>query len=99
MPARWLTGDEVYGADPELRGECEAHRLGYVLAIGRDRRIHTDAGPIRADELAAGLPRHAWQRLSAGPGAKGQRFYDEPGSPTPTALTATTRTTPNAGGC
>jgi SRSO17 transposase len=26
--------------------------------------------------LAAGLPRHAWQRLSAGPGAKGQRYYD-----------------------
>jgi SRSO17 transposase len=76
VPARWLTGDEVYGADPRLRAECEAHRLGYVLAIGRDRRIRTACGPIRADELAAGLPRHAWHRLSAGPGAKGQRVYD-----------------------
>jgi SRSO17 transposase len=76
VPARWLAGDEVYGADPGLRAECERNRIGYVLAIGCDRRIPTDAGPQRADELAAGLPRWAWQRLSAGTGAKGERYYD-----------------------
>jgi SRSO17 transposase len=76
VPARWVAGDEVYGADPGLRTECELHRIGYVLAIGCDRRIPTTAGPIRADELAAGLPRWAWQRLSAGSGAKGERYYD-----------------------
>ena len=76
VPARWLTGDEVYGADPGLRTECELHRLGYVLAIGCDRRVSTDVGPVRADELAARLPRRAWQRLSAGPGAKGERVYE-----------------------
>src|SRR5215218_11434595 len=31
---------------------------------------------IRADELAASLPRKAWQRLSAGNGSKGPRIYD-----------------------
>jgi SRSO17 transposase len=76
VPARWLAGDEVYGADPSLRAECERNRIGYVLAIGCDRRIPTDAGPVRVDELAAGLPRWAWQRLSAGRGAKGERYYD-----------------------
>src|SRR6476659_4618091 len=76
VPARWVTGDEVYGADPGLRAECELNRIGYVLAIGCDRRIPPSAGPVRADELAAGLPRHAWQRLSAGHGAKGERYYD-----------------------
>jgi SRSO17 transposase len=76
VPARWVTGDEVYGNDPDLRAECEAHRIGYVLAIGCDRRVSTAAGPIRADELAIGLPRRAWQRLSAGAGAKGQRYYE-----------------------
>ena len=76
VPARWVTGDEVYGADPRLRAEWRPTGSGYVLAIGCDRRIPTDAGPIRADELAAALPRRAWHRLSAGPGAKGQRFYD-----------------------
>jgi SRSO17 transposase len=75
IPAGWATGDEVYGADPKLRAELEYHRLGYVLAIGCDRTIPTAAGPRRADTLAAGLPRSAWHRLSAGAGAKGQRVY------------------------
>jgi hypothetical protein len=48
----------------------------YVLAIGCDRRVPTAAGPMRADTLAANLPRGAWQRLSADPGAEGQRYYD-----------------------
>ncbi|MDN5920860.1 MAG: IS701 family transposase [Pseudonocardia sp.] len=76
VPARWLAGDEVYGADPGLRAECELQRIGYVLAIGKDRRIPTEAGPTRADALAADLPRQAWQRLSAGRGAKGERYYE-----------------------
>ena len=47
-----------------------------MLAIGCDRRVPTAAGPMRPDTLAAGLPKSAWQRLSAGPGAKGQRYYN-----------------------
>jgi SRSO17 transposase len=76
VEARWVAGDEVYGADPVVRAELELRRVGYVLAIGCDRRVLTAAGPIRADELTAGLPTRAWQRLSAGTGAKGQRYYD-----------------------
>ncbi len=76
VPARWAAGDEVYGADPILRAELELRRVGYVLAIGCDRRVPTAAGLLRADEIAASLPRRAWQRLSAGAGAKGQRYYD-----------------------
>ena len=44
VPARWVAGDEVYGADPLLRAELEARRVGYVLAIGCDRRIPTTPG-------------------------------------------------------
>ena len=51
VPARWLTGDEVYGDDPDLRAECEANRIGYVLAIGCDRRIH-DRGRARPGRQA-----------------------------------------------
>lgn len=75
-PARWVAGDEVYGADPQLRADLEPRGLGYVLAIGCDRRVRTAAGSLRADEITANLPRRAWQKLSAGPGAKGQRLYD-----------------------
>jgi SRSO17 transposase len=76
VPARWVAGDEVYGADPALRTQLETRQVGYVLAIGCDRRVLTAAGPMRADALAATLPKRAWQRLSAGSGAKGQRYYD-----------------------
>jgi SRSO17 transposase len=76
VPAAWVAGDEVYGADPDLRAALEARQIGYVLAIAGNRRLPTAAGPLRADVLAAALPRRAWQRLSAGPGAKGQRYHD-----------------------
>jgi len=75
IPARWAAGDEVYGADPGLRAELQARQLGYVLAIGCDRRVPTAAGPQRADALATSLPKGVWQRISAGAGAKGQRYY------------------------
>ena len=98
VPARWVAGDEVYGADPLLRAELESRRVGYVLAIGCDRRIPTHAGLIRADELAASVPRWAWQRLSVGAGAKGQRYYDwaliahpDPAQPTGPAEPADTQ--------
>ncbi len=66
VPARWAAADEVYGADPGLRTDLEARQVGYVLAIGCDRRVPTAAGPMRADALAPSLPKGAWQRLSAG---------------------------------
>ena len=77
VPARWVTADEVYGADPDLRAELEQRRIGYVLAVGCDRRVHVDDGrlAIRADDLAARIPTREWQRLSCGPGAKGHRDY------------------------
>jgi hypothetical protein len=61
---------------PIGRIECAVKRIGYLLAIGRDRRVPTAAGPVHVDALAAGLPTRAWQRLSAGLGAKGCRYHD-----------------------
>jgi SRSO17 transposase len=76
MPASWVAGDEVYGADPGLRRELEGRGTGYVLAVACSHRVATAAGPQRADALARRLPRRAWQRLSAGQGSKGPRLYD-----------------------
>lgn len=75
VPAAWVAGDEVYGAHPQLRTTIRGHGLGYVLAIAANRRVPTDAGPIRVDTLPALLSDHAWQRHSAGAGAHGPRFY------------------------
>ncbi|WP_425271899.1 IS701 family transposase [Micromonospora violae] len=78
IPAGWVAGDEVYGADPELRAGIRAHGLGYVLAIGCNGRVTVNDGRtrIRADEAAARLTARCWQRMSAGIGAKGPRDYD-----------------------
>jgi SRSO17 transposase len=43
VPVRWVTGDEVYGADPHLRADLVGHGLGYVLAVA----AHTGSSPRR----------------------------------------------------
>jgi SRSO17 transposase len=75
-PARWVAGDEVYGNDPGLRAGIAGQGLGFVLAVAKDHRIPTPAGIRRAIDLAVCLPASAWQRMSAGAGAKGPRLYD-----------------------
>jgi SRSO17 transposase len=75
-PASWVAGDEVYGNDSKLRAAIAARGLGYVLAVAKDHRISTGIGTRKAIELAVRLPKGAWQKISAGPGAKGQRWYD-----------------------
>ena len=74
-PAAWVAGDEVYGADPTLRAAIRGHGLGYVLAVSANRRVPTEAGPIRVDALPAMLPARAWQKHSAGAGSHGHRLY------------------------
>ncbi|CAM5274244.1 Transposase IS701-like DDE domain-containing protein OS=Streptomyces aurantiogriseus OX=66870 GN=GCM10010251_86920 PE=4 SV=1 [Streptomyces aurantiogriseus] len=72
----WVAGDEVCGGNPRLRTALEQRQLGYVLAVACDHQITTRAGRFRADALVKKLPKRAWQKLSAGAGAKGHRFYD-----------------------
>ena len=76
VPASWVTADEVYGADPRLASALEIRGIGYVLAIAAHRRLPVDAASARtAAQLAADLPRWAWQVRSAGAGAHGPRRY------------------------
>ncbi|WP_344285785.1 IS701 family transposase [Streptomyces hebeiensis] len=72
----WVAGDEVYGGNPKLRAALENRGIGYVLAVACSAEVTTGAGRFRADTLARKVPKRAWQKLSAGRGAKGQRFYD-----------------------
>jgi SRSO17 transposase len=76
VPAAWVTGDEVYGADPALRAELQARSIGYVLAVACDHPVWVGGASRRADAVAAGIPTRAWQCVSAGSGAKGHRRYD-----------------------
>lgn len=71
-----VAGDEVYGGNPKLRKALEERGTGYVLAVACSHEATTGAGKFRADTLAKKVPKRAWQKLSAGTGAKGHRFYD-----------------------
>src|SRR5260221_966024 len=81
VPAAWVTADSVYGDDRRLRRWLEAQEQAYVLAVsGKEyvnvaetwtqRRVSTLLTELRE------LPPHEWQRLSAGDGEKGPRWYE-----------------------
>jgi len=72
VPCRWVTADSVYGADYALRRCIERGGRGYVLAVTSRQRL----GFKRVADWLEDVPADAWQRLSAGEGAKGPRLYD-----------------------
>ncbi|MDC0768764.1 IS701 family transposase [Streptomyces sp. HD] len=78
ITASWVTGDEAYGQDPQLRAALEARGIGYVMAVACSMRVKINHGRTagRADIVAGRMPATAWQRHSAGNGAKGPRYYD-----------------------
>ncbi|SRR5579884_1699880 len=80
VPFAWVTGDEVYGSDRRLRMFLEEHEQPFVLAVRSNEKLWSvldgRLGQHAAADLSAALPAAAWQCLSAGPGAKGERGYD-----------------------
>ena len=68
----WITGDSVYGADHRIRRWAERHRRGDVLAVTSKQSL----GQRPVTSWIKRLPRKAWQRLSAGDGAKRPRLSD-----------------------
>jgi len=80
MPVPWVTGEEVYGSHPGLRGWLEGQRQPYVLAVRSHERVWISTGArlrqVTVAQVAAKMPDRDWQRLSAGDGAKGPRIYD-----------------------
>lgn len=78
-----VKGDEVYGGNLGLRAGLEERGIGYVLAVACSAGVHISASTFRADALAWKVPKRAWQKLSAGHGAKGHRFYDWASSTSP----------------
>jgi len=72
LPIAWVTADSAYGQDSHFRRFLEDVQLSYVVAVPKSQQVH---GP-RIDHLIGQAPPKAWRRLSAGSGAKGERFYD-----------------------
>ena len=81
VPAAWVTADEVYGNDFAFRHALEEREQAYVVAVKRTQTVsrwppHGPIGQATADLLAADADPDAWQSLSCGMGAQGERRYD-----------------------
>lgn len=72
----WITGDSIYGDDRALRQWLEAQRQAYVLAVSGKESVWLQHHQRRISTLLKELPAEGWERLSAGMGSKGPRWYD-----------------------
>jgi SRSO17 transposase len=76
VPFRWVTGDAVYGTDSQMRSWLEKRKLSYVLAVSSQYRVWYGGTRRWVAEIATLLLPQAWQKRSAGAGAKGERLYE-----------------------
>ncbi len=70
----------------------------HTVGVQRQYSGTAGLGVSRVDALAAGLPATAWQRVSAGQGAKGHRYYDWSFTALPPASTRTAAGRPGTAG-
>ncbi len=76
VPCAWVSGDEVYGSDRQLRLWLETQGQAYILAVSVKEPLWIGYQQYRADQVAASLAPTDWVRLSCGDGTKGPREYD-----------------------
>jgi len=75
VPFRWVTADAVYGNDSQMRSWLEKEEMSYVLAVTSQYQVWYQEARRWVGEIATLLSPHAWQKRSAGAGAKGERLY------------------------
>jgi len=79
-PCAFVLADAVYGSDHRFRRMLEDRGQPYVLAVRSNHtlRFLEEWALVQSDPatIISELPTEAWQPLSAGEGAKGQRLYD-----------------------
>jgi SRSO17 transposase len=84
VPVGWLGGDEVYGRYAALRDFAHQRHIGYVFGVPSTFRVQlrahtkvppgtTPVGKTPVNQIR--VPAPAWQKYSAGQGAKGHRLY------------------------
>ena len=72
----WVVGDTVHGHSGKLRAWLEAQDQAYLLAVPAHENFLVGRYEVVVGEVLADLAEGDWQRLSAGPGSKGERWYD-----------------------
>jgi SRSO17 transposase len=76
LPVAWVTGDEVYGGDYQLRVALEERAQPYAVTVKATQFLWQDFAQHQARTLVAARPTNAWTRLSCGDGSKGPRLYE-----------------------
>lgn len=76
IKADWVLGDSVYGSHRPLRKGLEERSQAYALAVACKEKVEVEGTCKRVDQVARALAPTDWQRLSAGEGSKGPRFFD-----------------------
>jgi SRSO17 transposase len=76
LPVAWVTGDEVYGCDYQLRVALEEREQPYALTVSAEHALWVGWRQRRTRELVAAAPATTWERISCGAGSKGRRLYD-----------------------
>jgi hypothetical protein len=90
VPAAWVTGDEVYGADPGLRAELERRHAGYVLAVAKDHHVSTEAASSAPTPSPRGCPASPGSGCPADPEPRATAITTGPGSRSSRAARAVT---------
>jgi SRSO17 transposase len=75
VPAAWVTGDEVYGGDGDLRRWLEGEERPYVLAVRANQYVWKGFQQAKVAALVASLPKRAWHKITIAWGSKGPRRY------------------------
>ena len=76
VPARWVSGDSVYGNDGKLRLWLEEQHMAHVLGVSGNHFVWIGWKQQKVSTVAAQFLPEDWSRLSAGQGSKGPRWYD-----------------------
>jgi SRSO17 transposase len=72
----WVAGDSVYGDDRALRQWLEGRNQAYVLAVTGKETVWISHVQRSVAAILTDLPADGWERMSAGAGSKGLRWYD-----------------------
>jgi SRSO17 transposase len=76
VPARWVSGDSVYGDDGKLRLWLEEQQMSHVFGVSGNHFVWIGGSQQKVSTVAAQVSPEDWSRLSAGAGSKGPRWYD-----------------------
>lgn len=76
VQAEWVTGDEVYVKARTCVQSWKPARPATYSRSPPATAWPPAAGVCRADQVIFSVTQSSWQRLSAGAGAKGHRYYD-----------------------